>query len=191
VHIHSATVSFVIPRITCRKNLSGVGPAVLIQSTGNQRTNAHSESGGGVGVACEHKKPIYNAIVEVVNRSYDDNLHPLAAGDKVVVRVTYAKTKTVATVNDLTAKRRFTRAGRPTVGEIAFFGDSSVEIDQQGIGLDPFGTTHFSAVKVNGRSIVAQKPIRTNWVNTKGAVLVAASKLRKNDTFTTTFKRSA
>jgi hypothetical protein len=165
-----------------------VGPALLIQSVGNPRTNAHSESGGGVGVACEDKKPIYNAIVEVVNHSYDDNLHPLAAGDKIRVTVTYGATKTTVTVRDITAKRSFTRSGRHTVGEVAFFGDTSVELDQRGIGLDPFTPTHFSGAKVNGRWIVKQKPVRTNWVNRKGVVLVAASKLTSSDTFTTTFK---
>ena len=104
-HIHSASVRFVVPKITCRNNLSGVGPSVLIQSVGNPRTNAHSESGGGVGVACEDKTPIYNAIVEVVSHSYDDILHPLAAGDRVVVTVTYGPRRTVATVRDVTAKR--------------------------------------------------------------------------------------
>jgi hypothetical protein len=164
---------------------------VLIQSTGNPRTNAHSESGGGVGVACENKTPIYNAIVEVVNHSYDDNLHPLAAGDRVVVTVTYGAQQTVATVRDVTAKRSFTHAARRSVGEFAFFGDSSVEIDQKGIGLDPFATTHFRAAKVNGRWILRQHPMRTNWTTSKGAVLVAASTLTKHDTFTTTFKRSS
>jgi len=190
-HIHSASVRFVIPTITCRNNLSGVGPSVLIQSTGNVRTNAHTESGGGVGVACEHKTPIYNAIVEVASHSYDDSRHPLAAGDKVVVTVRYGKTKTVATVHDLTTKHAFSRSARRTVGEIAFFGDSSVEVNQQGIGLDPFTTTHFSAAKINGRWIRRQKPIRINWVNARNAVLVAASRLSAHDRFTTTFKRSS
>jgi hypothetical protein len=189
-HIHSAALKFVIPRITCRNSLSGVGPSVLIQSTPNQRTDASSESGGGVGVACENKTPIYNAIVEVVNHSYDDNLHPLKAGDRVVVTVAYGKRKTTATVRDVTARHSFTRSARHSVGEYAFFGDSSVEIDQKGIGLDPFATTHFRGARVNGRWITVQKPIRTNWVNNKGAVLVAARKLTKSDTFTTTFERS-
>jgi len=190
-HIHSASVRFVVPKITCRNNLSGVGPSVLIQSVGNPRTNAHSESGGGVGVACEDKTPIYNAIVEVVSHSYDDILHPLAAGDRVVVTVTYGPRRTVASVRDVTARRSFTRSAGHSVGEYAFFGDSSVEIDALGIGLDPFTTTHFRGAKINGRWIVRQKPIRTNWVNSKGVVLVAASKLSAHDTFTTTFKRSS
>lgn len=190
-HIHSASVRFILPSIRCRKNLSGVGPAVLIQSVGNAKTNAHSESGGGVGVACEHKTPVYNAIVEVVNHSYDDNLHPLSAGDKVVITVTYGQAATTVSVRDVTAHHTFRHAGRRTVGEIAFFGDSSVEIDQQGIGLDPFAITHFSGAKINGKWIVKQKPIRTNWVNTTGGVLVTASKLTAHDTFTTTFKRSS
>jgi hypothetical protein len=190
-HIHSASVKFVIPKITCRQNQSGVGPSVLIQSTPNQRTDASSESGGGVGVACDHKTAIYNAIVEVVNHSYDDNLHPLAAGDKVVVTVTYGPSRTTATVRDVTAGRSFTHSARHSVGEFAFFGDSSVELDQKGIGLDPFATTHFSGARVNGRWIVKQHPIRTNWINGRGIVLVTASKLTSTDTFTTTFKRSS
>jgi hypothetical protein len=187
-HIRSASVTFVIPSITCKKNFSGVGPSLLIASTVNKKTNTYSASGGGVGVACQHHAPVYVAIPIVDGKDFDEQ-PPLASGDIVTVTVRYGA-QTVVTLDDSTAKQLFTERGRKSVGETASVGSSSIEINQHGLKLDPFTSTVFTDAKINGKSLGSEKPVRTTWVDSRHKVLVAAGKITKHSDFVTTFKAS-
>jgi hypothetical protein len=186
-HVKSATATFVVPTITCKKNASGVGPAVLVQSAPNKK-NVTTFLGGGIGVGCEHKQAVYESIIVVGGNSTNDLT--LAAGDHVTVSVKAVKRKTKVVLDDTTSGGHKTRTGKGMVGATAFIGDSSLEIDNVGVGLDPFTKIPVTGALVNGKSLKAEHAARVTWVR-HHTVLVTPSALHgggKN--FTLTFKHS-
>jgi hypothetical protein len=186
-HVKSATASFVVPTITCKKNASGVGPAALVDSTVNKKTNTFTYSGAAVGVGCENKQPAYESIIIVDNVNFND--FPVAAGDRVVLSVHMSKSGTTASFDDVTSGAHKTRTGKGAIGASARVGASSLQINNVGVGLDPFTTIAGSKVEINGKPIANEKPMRFTWVRHR-TVLVAASALSKGKDFTLTFKHS-
>jgi hypothetical protein len=186
--IKGASVTFVVPTITCKKDFSGVGPSVLIDSTVVH--NKYSDSGGGIAVVCENRQPEYVALPVVDGTNYDDTNVPISAGNKITVTVKYGA-KTKVTLENDTTHQIDTHTGKKSVGETAYFGDSGIQINHKGVGLDPFTPTSFSAAKVNGRPIGKESPQRYQWVDKHGHVLVTAGALSGQDAFTTTFKQSS
>jgi hypothetical protein len=188
-HIKSATDTFVIPSITCKKNYSGVGPAVIINSTVDKKTNTYSSSGAGVGVACQHKQPVYQSIIEVDSHFYDDQ-PLLAAGDRVTINALMSKKKVVVTLDDVTSNTTFTHSAKGVLGASVVLGSATLVINKHSVGLDPFNKIKITDAKVNGKSLKAEKAVKVTWVHKKH-VLVTASKLHQGTAFTLTFKRSA
>ena len=186
-HITSASVTFVVPAITCHANFSGVGPSVLITST--VRHHRYSFSGGAVAVACQDNLPVYVALPVVDSNQYDDYGVPVAAGDRVTVAVRYGQTTKVTWTND-TTHQVDVHTGKRSRGEDAYFGDNGIAINHRNVGLDAFTKTSFSAAKVNGRAIGREAPVRYTWVNKSHVVLVTASKLSHRGDFTTTFRHA-
>lgn len=186
--IKSVSVSFVVPSITCKKNFSGVGPSVLIDSTVAKKTNTYSISGGGVGVACKNHVPVFVAI-PIVDSDQIDESPNLSVGDHVTLTVRYGS-KTDVAIDDTTAKLVFTKQGAKSRGETAYIGSSSIQINHHTLQLDPFGVTKFSNVLVNGKPLGKESPIRTTWVDKHHHVLVSAGKITKHRDFTTKFVRS-
>ncbi len=186
--IKGASFTFVVPTITCKQNFSGVGPSVLIDSS--VKNNRYTYSGGGVGVACQNHQPQYVALPIVDGTNYNDRNVAISPGDKVTLSVKYGGKTVVTLVND-TTKQVDKHTGKGSNGVVAYFGDNGVEINHKGVGLDPFTATSFSGATINGRPIGKDSPQRTDWVDNKGAVLVATSALSNKDAFTTTFKRSS
>jgi hypothetical protein len=111
-HITSATVTFVVPRITCHKNFSGVGPSVVIASTVTHHTYSDS---GGVAVACQNLQPVYVALPIVDDVNYNDHSIPVVAGDKVTVAVRYGTNTKVTWTNDTTHQVDIHTGKRPGV----------------------------------------------------------------------------
>lgn len=186
-HITSASVTFVVPTITCHQNFSGVGPAVVIASTVHNHT--YSDSGGGIAVACQHLVPVYVALPIVNGFNYNDHNVPISAGDTVTVSVKYGS-RTTVTLVDHTDHQRDVRSGKRSRGQDAYFGDSGIEINHHGVGLDPFTKTRFTAARVNGRPIGSLSPRHFRWVDSAHLTLVSASRLSHGTSFTTTFVRS-
>lgn len=186
--IKTATVTFVVPTITCKKNFSGVGPSVVIAST---IVNHHySDSGGGIAVACQNQQPDYVALPIVDGTNYNDTNVPIAAGNKITVTVQYGHKTTVTLVND-TTHQVDKHTGKRSLGEDAYFGDSGIEINHHGLGLDPFTSTSFSAATVNNRPIGKESPQRYDWVDSNKVVLVSASAISSKTDFTTKFEHSS
>jgi hypothetical protein len=77
-HVTSATTTFVVPSITCKKSFSGVGPSIVVQTTPNKR-NVYLTDIAAVGVGCVKMKPTYESIISVNSHSYND--FPFAADD--------------------------------------------------------------------------------------------------------------
>jgi len=186
--IKAATVTFVVPTITCKKNYSGVGPSVVIASTVHHGT--YSDSGGGVAVVCQNRQPNYVALPIVDGVNYNDGNVPIAPGDKVTLTVKYGG-KTVVTLVDDTTHQVDQHTGKGSLGEAAYFGDNGVEINHQGVGIDPFTSTSFSAAELNGQPIGKQSAQRYEWVDNHHVVLVTASALSHKEDFTTTFHHSS
>jgi hypothetical protein len=190
--IKSATETFVIPAITCKKNFSGVGPAAIVDSTVNKRTNTFTGEVAAVGVACSHKQPIYQSIIQVGGKLFNDQ-PTLAAGDHVDVTVTMGKRKVTATLDDLTSHTRFTHSGKGATGASASLGGATLGINHHTVGLDPFGKLRITGAEVNGKSLKAEKAERVTWINKKHPkhILVTASRLKAaGKNFVLTFKRS-
>jgi hypothetical protein len=184
-HVHLATATFVVPTITCKKNFSGVGPSVVVVTVPNKH-NVDIGEIAGVGVGCPNLTPTYVSIISINNKSYDQ---PLSAGDKVTVTVALNKTRTKITIDDITSGTSETRTAAGKIGANAFIGDEGVSINHMNGGLDPFTKTAFTGVKVNGKSLAAEKAQAFNWVHAK-KVLIGVSKLTKGEAFDLTYKHS-
>ena len=187
-HIRTAKVTFVVPTITCVRSFSGVGPSVVIASTVVR--HRYSDSGGGVAVACQNKIPTYLALPIVDGLNYNDHQVAISAGNKITLTVNYGSRTTVTLTND-TTHQVDTRTGAKSLGSAAYFGDSGVEVNHNGLGIDPFTQTSFSGATVNGRPIGSLSPVHDNWVDSKHVVLVSSGALSHNTDFTTTFRHSS
>ena len=185
-HVSSVTTTFAVPSITCKKSFSGVGPSIVVQTTPNKK-NVYAIDAAAVGVGCVKGKAEYESIIEVNNDSFND--FPFSAGDSVKVTITLNKKKTSVTVDDLTSKTSKTRTGAGRLGEYAYLGDEGLEINSKKTGLDPFTKTSFTASKVNGKSLSAQKAVAYEAKRGK-TLLIAVSRLSKGEDFDLTFEHS-
>jgi hypothetical protein len=185
-HVTSATTTFVVPAITCKKGFSGVGPSVVVQTAVNKH-NSYANEVAAVGVGCVNKKAEYESIIGIGSHSFND--FPFAAGDVVVVSVKLTKSKTTVTIDDRTSGRHKTRTGPGGIGAIAYIGDQGLEINNKKTGLDPFTKTAFTNAEVNGRSLAAEKAVA--FERKRGETLqIGVSKLSKGKNFTLTFEHS-
>jgi hypothetical protein len=180
-----ATATLVVPTITCKKNFSGVGPTIIVQSTVDKKTNSYTNSGGGVGVVCEKKQPIYDAVL-IVNGA-ETNVAGLSPGDKVAVSVTAKKSKTVVTVHDLTSSFDKTIKGKGAVGATAYFGDEGVAISKKSVGIDPFSRTSFTDSLVNGKTLKAVHAFPVRRFH-KSTLEIGISALTKGKNFALIYK---
>jgi hypothetical protein len=185
-HIKSAELTFDVPKITCHKHYSGVGPSLLLTSTVVKEH--YSLTGAGISVACEDGSILYTALPVVVSDYKPDTAMTITPGDKITVKVTYGA-KTTVKLTDDTTKASDTVTGKKTVGQTAYLGDSGLTINNKALGVDQFTKTAFSGASVNGKALGKWKPTRYSWVDKK-VVLVAASALKHANAFTTTFKHA-
>ncbi|HEX3823266.1 MAG TPA: G1 family glutamic endopeptidase [Mycobacteriales bacterium] len=185
-HVNTATATFTVPTITCKKNFSGVGPSLVVQTTPNKH-NIYTDEIAAVGVGCENKQPAYESIIQINGHSYNDL--PFAANDKVKVTVTVRKQRTAVTVEDVTSDAHKTRTSSGRVGATAYIGDLGLIINSKKTGLDAFSKTSFTDVSVNTKSLAKEKAQAFDWTHGK-TVKVAVSKLSKGKDFTLTFKHS-
>jgi hypothetical protein len=189
-HIKSASASFVVPTITCKKNSSGVGPALVVQSTVNKK-NIFTQSGAGVGAGCQHHVAEYQSIIVVDSSSSNDLT--LTPGDRISVSLSMNKSKTKVTFDDLTSKQTKTRVGKGSIGATGLVGASSLEINGVGVGLDPFTKFSATGVEFNGKPLASEKPTQLTWVRGHGKkqkTLVAPGAITKKKDFSLTFKNS-
>ncbi|HTR71416.1 MAG TPA: G1 family glutamic endopeptidase [Mycobacteriales bacterium] len=181
-HVRSATATFVIPHITCKSKLSGVGPAVILDSKKN------IFSGAGVGVTCQAGQPVFESDLIVNNHQHV--LFRLSAGDRVRISVHETKKKkSSVTLHDLTAKRSRTLTGKGRTMTFAEIGAQSVAFGHRSVGVDPFSPTHFHHVLVNGRSLTKEAAFPVERIN-KGHRQIAVGKIIGGKSFTLTFKHS-
>jgi hypothetical protein len=184
--ITQARTTFVVPTITCKKNLSGVGPSVIVQTRLNNK-GAYIQSGAGVGVACLNKQATYRAAV-IVN-GIETNDYQLAPGDRVRATVRIAGGSTQVAIKDITSGADKTATGAGNVGATALIGDASIAVGSTSVGVDPFTRTQFSGAQVNGKPIGKLGAVAVQ--RTHGTtVQIAVSKLVKEKTFHLTFKNS-
>ncbi len=193
VHIRSVSATFKIPTITCKKNESGVGPAVIVEN--EPRTSAarlYSDS-SAVAVACQNKTPVYESIISVNNVEYPNKYTDLAVGDKVVSTVTIGPRKTVVAFDDVTRKEAETESGRTRTMTNAWIGATSLAVTSSGshraIAIDPFTPIAVTHATVNGGSLASESPTRYNWV-VGGTTLVSAGRITHGGNFTATFRHS-
>lgn len=185
-HVKSASATFVLPKITCKKDLSGVGPAIIFQSRVNKKTNTFRSTAAGVGVSCQHKQVVYTSIIEIQGTAYNDI--SLTEGDVVTITARLTP-KVKITVDDTTSGARKTRKGNKFTAIIGQIGCNALDINKAHAGLDPFSKIRVTKAKVNGKPIGSLKPARVTWVHGK-RVLVKAGKISKHTDFTMTFKNS-
>jgi hypothetical protein len=185
-HITSVTTTFQVPSITCKKNFSGVGPSIGVQSV-IKKKNVYTDDIAGVGVGCENKQPAYESIIQVGRTSWNDLT--LAAGDKVTLTVTTGKKNTAVTVDDVTSGAHKTRTGPARGWTYTYIGDQFILINHKRTGLDPFNTTTFSRSEINGKSLTKEKAIGYDLKHGK-TLLIAVSKVTNGKTFVLTFEHS-
>jgi hypothetical protein len=184
--VRAAAVDFTVPRITCKKSESGVGPAVILVSAPNKK-GSFTFSGAGVGVVCEHKVPTYQAIVIINGKP--DNSFDLAVGDQVRVTVKVTKAKTTVSVHDLVSKASKTLAGPGRVMSAAEIGVQGIAFGKTAVGIDPFTRAKFTDAKVDGHSLTKEKAFPVERTHGK-TVQIAVGKLSKGTDFAVTFKHS-
>jgi hypothetical protein len=188
-HVSTATTTFVIPMITCKKNFSGVGLSVLIDTIPNKH-NITTYSGGAVAVGCDHRQPRYEAILVINGLNHDQRKLSLAVGDKVTFNVTTTKPKTKVAFDDTTSGAHKTLTGPGKVGSSVSIGDEVISTGHHHrLGLDPFTKTSFTNCTVNGKSLAAQHAIRYERKLGK-TVQISVSPLRNGKNFSLTFHHS-
>jgi hypothetical protein len=180
-HVNSAAAHFAVPTITCKSRLSGVGPAVILDSA----TNVFS--GAGVGVACVHGRPVYQAVVIVRGAPHD--LFALHAKDQVAVSVVSTRAGTVVSIRDLSRGKGKTLKGKGTVMSFAEIGVQGLEFGANKVGIDPFTPTTFTGATVNGKRLskVSAYPVERVRGST---VQVRVGRLHSGTSFTVTFQHS-
>jgi hypothetical protein len=183
--VSTATATLVVPTITCKKNFSGVGPTIIVQSRVDKKTNSYTNSGGGVGVVCEKKQAVYDAVLIVDGA--ETNVPGLAPGDHVAVSVTEKKSKTVVTVNDVTSSFHKTIKGKGAVGATAYFGDEGVAISKKSVGIDPFTKTAFTDSLVDGKTLKAVHAFPVRRFH-KSTLEIGISALTKGKDFALIYK---
>jgi hypothetical protein len=184
--VTSASTTFVVPTITCKKSYSGVGPAVLINTKPNKK-NVYTYSGAGVAVTCQNKVPDYQAVV-IVNAS-EDNDFTVTPGDKINVTVHMSSSKTKVEADDVTSGMTATKKGHGKTGETALIGDASIAFGKTTVGIDPFTKTSFTDGQVDNKNLGHEKafPVERTHGST---VQIAVSKLKHGKDFILTFKNS-
>jgi hypothetical protein len=185
-HLKSASATFVVPKISCKKDLSGVGPAVIFNSAVNKKTNTFRSTAAGVGASCQHKQVVYQSIIEIEGTAYNDI--SLSEGDVVTITARLAP-KVKITVSDTTSGARKTRTGKKFTAVLAQIGCNALDINKAHAGLDPFSKIRATKAKVDGKPLGSLKLSRVTWVHGRH-VLVKASKITGRDNFTLTFRSS-
>ncbi|MGN6473481.1 MAG: G1 family glutamic endopeptidase [Mycobacteriales bacterium] len=188
-HIKHVSATFVVPTITCEHRYGGVGPSVLVYSNLNPRTGAHRTSGGGIGVACENGSALYQPVFVINDKTVASGQDTLSPGDVVVVTVSVTKAATRVTVDDVTTNKSKTHSGAGKVGNEAFIGDNSINVDGVSDKLDPFTKTHVTNVVVDKAPLGSSHAKRFWWVR-HGTTLVTASTLQSGENFVLTFRNS-
>jgi Peptidase A4 family len=177
----SASARFVVPRITCRRRESGVGPSVVLV---NRRGTF---SGAGVGVICQHGKPHYQAI-SVIAASPTDSF-ALAAADHVSVSVRVTKSRATVTIRDLTTAAHRTMHGKGGLMGFAELGVQSISQGARTFAIDPFTATRITDAAVNGHSLKREHAYATERVHGK-TVQISVGRLQRGKDFTVTFRHS-
>jgi hypothetical protein len=179
--VSSAAAHFSVPTITCRSRLSGVGPAVVLDST----TNVFS--GAGVGVACEQGRPVYQAVVIVRGAPHD--LFALHVRDQVAVSVSSTRASTVVSIRDLSTGKGKTLRGQGTVMSFAEIGVQGLAFGSNRVGIDPFTATTFTGASVNGQTLTKASAYAVERVH--GSTLqIQVGRLHGGTSFTVTFRHS-
>jgi hypothetical protein len=184
--ITAASTSFVVPTITCKKAFSGVGPSVLVQTKVDAKGGV-TQSGAGVGVACDNQQPLYTAVV-IVN-GVEDNDYTVTPGDVIIASVRITAASTSVDIKDTTSGADKTASGTGSVGAIALIGDSAIDFGSASVGIDPFTKTAFSAATVNNKPIGRLGAVAVQRTHGK-QVQIAVSRLFKKQNFALTFKNS-
>lgn len=184
-HIRTVTTTFVVPTITCKKSLSGVGPSIVVRTAAKR--GASTDDIAAVGVACVRKSPRYESIIAVNGHAYNDLR--FAARDRVVATMTVRPSRTSVTLHDLTSGAHKTRTGAGRLGSVAYLGDEGLIVNSKHTGLDPFTRTSFTGSQVNGRSLAAQHAVP--FERKRGStVQISVGRLRTGGDFVLTFRHS-
>lgn len=184
--ITEAATTFVVPTITCKKSFSGVGPSVIVQTRATSK-GAVTQSGAGVGVACENKQPIYQAVV-IINGN-ETNDYQLTPGDVVNATVRLSAAATSVDIKDVTSGADKSASGAGGIGAVASIGDSGISFGTASVGIDPFTKTAFTGAKVNRKPIGKLAPVAEQRTH-GNTVQIAVSRLVKRQNFVLTFKNS-
>jgi hypothetical protein len=183
--VTSGSATVVVPTITCKKNTSGVGPSVILDSAKG------IFSGAGVGVGCQHKQPTYEVIIAVNAGagSEQDQAFVVAPKDKLNITVNVTKGKTKVAVQDVTSAAHKTLTGGGRRMNAAEVGVQSLAIGAVSVGIDPFTTVKFTHCLVNGKPLskVGAFPVDRKHGKT---LQISVSKLSKGRAFTTKFKHT-
>jgi hypothetical protein len=178
--VTATKVTFVVPTITCKKSFSGVGPADILGTS-------KSFSGAGVGVVCEHGKPLYQSVV-IVNGT-ETNGFTLTPKDKVTVTVTMSKKKTTVSIKDATSSAHKKVSGKGGKGNYVEIGCQGIAFGSTSVGVDPFTKTVFTDGSVNGHTLTKEHAYAVERVNGKTVQIVPSALSHKKD-FHVTFTHS-
>lgn len=185
--ITEAATTFVVPTITCKKTFSGVGPSVIVQTRATSK-GAVTQSGAGVGVACQDRQPMYKAVL-IINGDEDNDVFDVAPGDVIVATVHMSATATSADISDTTSSANKTESGTGGIGAIALIGDSGINFGTTSVGIDPFSKTAFTGAEVNAKPVGKLNPVAVQRTH-GNTVQIAVSRLVKKQNFVLTFKHS-
>ncbi len=152
---------FTVPKVTCKSNLSGVGPGAFIVDdfkgvvNGKLKTEA-GLTGSGLIVACLHAGPTYQ-LATAVNGSEINSAY-VAAGHVMLVEVRVTATASSVTIRDLSSSVKESQTGKGGKTIYVSIGTAAILVGKVQVGIDKFTPVTFSDVTVQGHPLSFWKP---------------------------------
>ncbi len=189
----SVTTRFKVPTLTCGTATTGVGP-IAVFTTGT--SSAPTFNAAGLLLGCSGGTPTGAAAV-VLNGTATFGTGALFVGDLIQATVVSSKTKTTATVKDVTVGHTFTLTksgiGGASLQERIINDDITSTSTGKQLPVSNFGKITFTKGAVSGKPLGSVSP-RTgvNMQTSKGVlqILTGAISGTTKNTFPTTWKHS-
>jgi hypothetical protein len=178
----TAVGTVTMPKVTCTSTDAGVSPSISL-------TNVEETKFAGVSTyaACIDGQPLYAVAVDSHTGSeFLDR--PVSANDKIQISITEKGSSAKVAVKNLSAGWSESASLPATDAFGVRAGDFVVLLDGVQVGLPKFKKQNFSGVKVSGKPIASVLNIKFDMVDSRGAVRLQTSAIKKGTDYTETRK---
>ena len=152
---------FTVPTVTCKGNLSGVGPGAFIVDDFKVVVKGvvkkeEGLTGSGLIVACLHGGPTYQ-LATAVNGSEINSAY-VKAGHVILVEVHVTAKASSVTIRDLSSTLKESQTGKGGQTSYVSIGTAAILVGKVQVGIDKFTPVTFTDVSVQDRPLSRWKP---------------------------------